>query len=168
MLTGSLDRSASTASIFLLDWERAKQELAVLIEQKNSLYHSSLKTLALFLAGFLGFNALGAPSGVSAVSGQLLAGTAKISITPETEEPIHDPVYVRSLVLEIIGERLAFVSADLAVFTSDRVEKSAKKNTAWPNYFFAPPTITRLLPSLARARARTISKPILKTRPSAW
>src|ERR1700719_3401917 len=56
-------------------------------------------------------------------TGQLLAGTAKISILPETDEPIHDSVYARSLVLEINGERLAFVSADLAGFTSERVEQ---------------------------------------------
>ena len=43
-------------------------------------------------------------------TGLLLAGTAKVSITPETDEPIHDPVYARSLVLEINGERLAFRS----------------------------------------------------------
>lgn len=57
------------------------------------------------------------------VSGQLLAGTARVSITPETDEPIHDPVYARSLLLEINGERLAFVAVDLGVFTSENVEK---------------------------------------------
>jgi neutral ceramidase len=55
-------------------------------------------------------------------TGQLLAGTAKVSITPVTDEPIHDPVYARSLVLEIDHERLAFVSVDLGVFTSEKVE----------------------------------------------
>lgn len=61
------------------------------------------------------------------VSGKLLAGTARVSITPETDEPLHDPVYARSLVLEIEGERLAFVAVDLAVFTSDNVEKTCKE-----------------------------------------
>ncbi len=91
------------------------------------LHQSIMKTMIFFVAAFLGYGAWGMPGGVSAVTGQLLAGTAKISITPETDEPIHDPVYVRSLVLEIYGERLAFVSADLAVFTSDRVEKICKE-----------------------------------------
>jgi neutral ceramidase len=61
------------------------------------------------------------------VTGQLQAGTAKIGITPETDEPIHDPVFARSLVLEVNGRRLAFVSADLAVFTSDDVEKTCRE-----------------------------------------
>lgn len=68
---------------------------------------------------------LGAPA--YAVTGQLLAGTGKISLMPETDEPIHDPIYARSLVLEINGLRLAFVSVDLAVFSSDRVEQICRE-----------------------------------------
>ena len=67
------------------------------------------------------------PNKVYGVTGKLLAGTAKVSITPVTDEPLHDPVYARSLVLEINGERLAFVAVDLAVFTSDIVEKICKE-----------------------------------------
>jgi hypothetical protein len=59
-------------------------------------------------------------------TGKLLAGTAKVSITPVTDEPIHDPVFARSLVLEINGECLAFVSVDLGVFTSTNVETFCK------------------------------------------
>src|ERR1022692_2506338 len=59
-------------------------------------------------------------------TGTLLAGTAKVSITPVTDEPLHDPVYARSLVLEINHERLAFVSLDLGVFTSTNVETVCK------------------------------------------
>jgi hypothetical protein len=55
-------------------------------------------------------------------TGPLFAGTAKVSLTPDTAEPIHDPVYARSLVLEINGERVAFVAVDLGVFTSENVE----------------------------------------------
>jgi neutral ceramidase len=61
------------------------------------------------------------------VAGELRAGAAKISITPETDEPLHDPVYARSLILEAGGQRLAFVSADLAVFTSTNVEKTCQE-----------------------------------------
>ena len=61
------------------------------------------------------------------MTGQLLAGTAKVSITPETDEPVHDPVYARSLVLEINGERLAFIAVDLGVFTSENVEKICRE-----------------------------------------
>lgn len=76
-----------------------------------------------FIAGALIVGTLVLGAHAYGVTGQLLAGTGKISIVPETDEPVHDPVYARSLVLEINGERLAFVSADLAVFTSDRVEQ---------------------------------------------
>ena len=55
-------------------------------------------TLLLALWGLFNF----ANSGWCA-TGKLLAGTAKISITPETDEPLHDPVYARSLVLDING-----------------------------------------------------------------
>lgn len=59
--------------------------------------------------------------------GQLMAGTAKVNITPAGDEPLHDSVYARSLVLEMKGRRLAFVSVDLAVFTSPRVEEVCKQ-----------------------------------------
>jgi neutral ceramidase len=59
--------------------------------------------------------------------GQLMAGTAKVNITPPGDEPLHDSVYARSLVLEMNGRRLAFVSVDLAVFTSPRIEEVCKR-----------------------------------------
>ena len=59
-------------------------------------------------------------------TGKLLAGAAKVSITPETDEPLHDPVYARSLVLDIEGERVAFVALDLGVYTSPRVVADCK------------------------------------------
>ncbi|MBN9385294.1 MAG: neutral/alkaline non-lysosomal ceramidase N-terminal domain-containing protein [Chitinophagaceae bacterium] len=61
------------------------------------------------------------------LSAQLLAGTAKVNITPKTDEPIHDSVYARSLVLQGGAQRLAFVSVDLAVFTSERIVKTCKE-----------------------------------------
>jgi neutral ceramidase len=62
-----------------------------------------------------------------AATGQLWVGTAKVSITPETDESIHDPVYIRSMVLQIGDERVAFVAADLAVFTSPEVETECRE-----------------------------------------
>jgi neutral ceramidase len=56
-------------------------------------------------------------------NGQLMAGTSKINITPKTDQPVHDSVFARSLVLDIKGQRLAFVSLDLVIFTSERVEQ---------------------------------------------
>lgn len=60
-------------------------------------------------------------------SGKLMAGTGKINITPKTDQKIHDSVYARSLVLEVQGQRLAFVSLDLPIFTSDRVVEACKR-----------------------------------------
>jgi neutral ceramidase len=57
----------------------------------------------------------------------LRAGTAKVNITPATDEPIHDSIYARSLVLEGDGVRIAFVAVDLAVFTSPRIEKVCRE-----------------------------------------
>lgn len=58
---------------------------------------------------------------------QLMAGTTKVNITPQGKEPIHDSVFARSLVLQSGELRFAFVSVDLAVFTSDRIEKICKE-----------------------------------------
>ncbi len=60
--------------------------------------------------------------------GELLAGTAKISITPEnTKQPVHDKVNARALVLEIAGKRLAFVSVDLGIYTSEHLVAACKE-----------------------------------------
>jgi len=58
---------------------------------------------------------------------QLMAGTAKINITPPTKEPIHDSVYARALVLESGNTKLAIVAVDLAVFTSERIENICRE-----------------------------------------
>jgi neutral ceramidase len=60
-------------------------------------------------------------------NGQLMAGTSKINITPKTDQLIHDAVFARSLVLDVNGQRLAFVSLDLPIFTSSRVEQVCKQ-----------------------------------------
>jgi hypothetical protein len=58
--------------------------------------------------------------------GELLAGTAKINITPENpQKPVHDNVNARVLVLEIAGKRLAFVSVDLGVIWLPRVRRNS-------------------------------------------
>ncbi len=55
-------------------------------------------------------------------SGELRAGTAKVNITPEDpKKPVHDQVYARSLVLDVNGERVAFVSVDLGIYTSEHL-----------------------------------------------
>ena len=65
--------------------------------------------------------------GMSAAD-QLLAGTAKVSITPEDgKKPIHDKVYARSLVLDVGGERIAFVAVDLGIYTSETLVAACKE-----------------------------------------
>jgi hypothetical protein len=56
----------------------------------------------------------------------LLAGTAKVSITPSSE-PVHDPIFARCLVLALDNQRIAFVSVDLPGMSSDRVAKICKE-----------------------------------------
>jgi len=61
-------------------------------------------------------------------TGALRAGTARVNITPDNpDRPVHDPVYARSLVLEKDNQRLAFVSVDLGIYTSDELEVACKK-----------------------------------------
>jgi len=85
---------------------------------------------------FITSSLLGAPHGlatnpvplVASRGGQLRAGTAKVNITPENpSQPVHDPVFARSLVLEVKGERLAFVSVDLGIYTSEHLEAVCKE-----------------------------------------
>jgi len=60
--------------------------------------------------------------------GPLRAGTAKIDITPEnTKYPVHDKVHARALVLEIGTNRLAFISVDLGIYTSERLIEACKQ-----------------------------------------
>lgn len=67
------------------------------------------------------------PFPAKAVEGQLMAGTAKINITPENILPLHDSVFARSLVLEVGELRIAQISVDLVGFESERVAKICKE-----------------------------------------
>jgi neutral ceramidase len=61
-------------------------------------------------------------------AGELRAGTAKVSITPEdSKKPVHDKVYARSLVLDVDGERIAIVSVDLGIYTSEHLVEVCKE-----------------------------------------
>lgn len=61
-------------------------------------------------------------------AGELWAGTAKVNITPENPgQPVHDDVYARALVLKINDQRLAFVSVDLGIFTSEHLVTACKE-----------------------------------------
>lgn len=67
------------------------------------------------------------PSKTKAAEGQLMAGTAKINITPKNVLPLHDSVYARALVLEVGDLRIAQVSVDLVNFASQRVANVCKE-----------------------------------------
>jgi neutral ceramidase len=64
---------------------------------------------------------------LSGITGKLLAGTAKVNITPKGNQALHDSLYARSLVLDINGQRIAFVSVDLAIYTSPILLKICKE-----------------------------------------
>jgi neutral ceramidase len=60
--------------------------------------------------------------------GQLRAGTAKIDITPENPtKPVHDKVHARALVLAIGTNRVAFISVDLGIYTSEHLVAVCKE-----------------------------------------
>jgi neutral ceramidase len=66
-------------------------------------------------------------AGMSA-AGELRAGTAMVSIMPDNLRlPVHDACYARSLVLDVGGERLAFVAVDLGIYTSEHLVAACKE-----------------------------------------
>lgn len=67
------------------------------------------------------------PGRVLAISGKLLAGTAKVNITSPGNEALHDSLHARSLILDIDGQRLAFVSVDQGIYTSDNLVKICRQ-----------------------------------------
>ncbi|RFS26672.1 hypothetical protein DVR12_02460 [Chitinophaga silvatica] len=86
----------------------------------------ALLSRKVFIAATLFSTVINIPQGF-AENGKLMAGTSRINITPKTDQLIHDSVYARSLVLDLNGQRLAFVSLDLPIFTSERLEQLCKQ-----------------------------------------
>ena len=56
----------------------------------------------------------------------LMAGTAKINITPTTE-PVHDSIFARCLILAVDGKRFAIVSVDLPSLSSEMLKRVCKE-----------------------------------------
>jgi len=84
------------------------------------------KTMAFIVLVLSGVPAVGETA--HAVKGPFQAGTAKITITPdETRYPVHDTCYARSLVLDIGGQRIAIVSVDLGIYTSENLAKECRE-----------------------------------------
>lgn len=70
---------------------------------------------------------------------KLLAGTAKINITPpQPKYPVHDSLYARSLVLEVDGARIAFVALDLGGYTNVPLAELLKKRFELKEVYFCP------------------------------
>lgn len=61
------------------------------------------------------------------IKGNLMAGTAKINITSPFNESLHDSLFARCLILDINGERLAFVSVDQGIYTNENIVKTCKE-----------------------------------------
>ena len=70
---------------------------------------------------------------------KLMAGTAKINITPPTPRyPVHDSLYARSLILEAGNVRIAFVAFDLVGYTNEPLAKSLKDKFNLTEVYFCP------------------------------
>ncbi|WP_163325395.1 hypothetical protein [Draconibacterium mangrovi] len=63
----------------------------------------------------------------SAATADLLAGTAKVTITSSSEIPLHDSLYARVLLLKTPEHKLAFVAVDQGIFTSDKLVQRCKE-----------------------------------------
>lgn len=83
------------------------------------------------LGGFCAFaNAAGVVS-------KFMAGTAKIEVTPpEPKKEVHDPLYARSLILDVGGTRIAFISIDLAIYTNEPLLESLKRQFKLKELYF--------------------------------
>ena len=76
---------------------------------------------------------------ISAETVRLMAGTAKINITPPNPRyPVHDSLYARSLVLESNGTSIVFVSFDLVNYNNIPLAESLKKRYGFHDVYFCP------------------------------
>jgi hypothetical protein len=88
----------------------------------------------LLLFGYLSIN-----SNQASAADKLIAGTAKINITPpKPKYPVHDSIYARSLILEAQGVRIAFVSLDLGGYTNVPLAGKLKKQFNLQEVYFCP------------------------------
>jgi len=97
-----------------------------------------MKTIKFFIvlitANILLFNS----ALLSAANEKLMAGTAKVNITPKDNGIIHDSLYARSLVLEADGHRIAFISIDLGGYTNNNLLKISKDKFGITQLFICP------------------------------
>ena len=62
-----------------------------------------------------------------AITADLLAGTAKINITPLSGMPLHDSLFARVLLLETSEQKIVFIALDQGIFTSSEIVKKCKE-----------------------------------------
>lgn len=68
---------------------------------------------------------------------RLKAGTSKINITPtDPQQPVHDSLYARSLILENNGVRIAFISIDLGSYSKPDIINVLKEKYRLKEVFF--------------------------------
>lgn len=95
-----------------------------------------MKNKMILIFGILG---ICFPGKLMATPGKLLAGTAKVNITPPNPRyPVHDSLYARSLVLEAAGVKVAFVSVDLGNYNNIPLVESLKKKYDLRELYFCP------------------------------
>jgi hypothetical protein len=70
---------------------------------------------------------------------KLMAGTAKVNITPpHPKYPVHDSLYARSLILDAGGSRIAFICLDLGGYTNIPLARRLKKQFNLQEVYFCP------------------------------
>src|SRR5438445_8134259 len=125
-------------------------------------------------------NALFTAAVAAAPSGGLLAGIARIDITPsqpvmlagyasrkELSEGVHDHIYARAIALEQEGQRLTFVSVENCGFynsTADPLRKAVLAATGLkPSELFMCATHTHSAPALGLDLAKSHSNNVAYT-----
>jgi neutral ceramidase len=72
---------------------------------------------------------------------RLMAGTAKVNISPTTlpnNRTLHDSLYARSLILQVQNTRIAFVSLDLGGYRNPVLLEKLKKDYKLNELYFCP------------------------------
>ncbi|MDR2843750.1 MAG: hypothetical protein LBV57_03790 [Candidatus Symbiothrix sp.] len=98
-----------------------------------------MKQTHFFTVLFLACSICFSNSRASFAADKLMAGTAKRNITPpKPKYPVHDSLYVRSLILDAGGTRIAFVTLDLGGYTNIPLAEKLKSRFNLKEVYFCP------------------------------
>ncbi|MDR1382000.1 MAG: hypothetical protein LBJ47_11065 [Tannerella sp.] len=98
--------------------------------KKTHIYFLSI----MLIAGYMTFHPAAA-----AAADKLSAGTAKVNITPPSpRHPVHDSLYVRTLILEAGSSRIGFVALDLGGYTNVPLAGKLKNQFKLNEVYFCP------------------------------